>query len=107
AKCAVCGTTTDVQCHHSLIEFSLSNAINIERFDHLFGLHLTEDDFQAFVEGPGNAEWLCVAHHIGAQGVHVLPEPLWNAIRVQKDGAPLVTAFGASGKPLHGAVDAH
>lgn len=89
-KCAVCGDTETVQVHHSRVEFSLINDVDVGRFDELYGLHLTDADFKDFVEGPGNAEFLCRLHHIGHEGVHLLPEPLWNALRVQKAGEPIV-----------------
>ncbi len=103
----VCAVKSDqhaggVQCHHSKIEFSLQNGVDIAKFDELYGLHLADDEeFRAFVESPGNAEWLCLFHHIGAEGVHVLPEPVWAAVRVAKDGERVATALRADGTPLH------
>ncbi len=104
---AVCAVKSDhhagaIQCHHADIEFSLQNDVDLQKFDELYGLHLANDeDFRAFVESPSNAEWLCLYHHIGAEGVHVVPEPLWRAIRVTQDGITLCEAEKADGTPLH------
>lgn len=87
-KCAVCGSTTDVQGHHSLVEFSLINGVDVGRFNALYGLHLSDADFQTYIEGPGNLEPLCRTHHLGTEGVHFLPEPAWNALRVWRPDLP-------------------
>ena len=84
AKCAICGETAHVECHHDKIEFAHINQVDLRTFDELYGLHLDDAAFQAFVEGPGNSEWLCVLHHRGQEGVHSLPTPQWNAMRVCK-----------------------
>lgn len=88
--CAVCGSREKVEWHHSAIEFSLINAVDVQKFDELYGLHLSDEEFKVWVESPSNAEALCVLHHRGQEGVHLLPEPLWNALRVQKAGEPIV-----------------
>lgn len=77
------------ELHHSHIEFSQVNASDWRRVNDALGLHLgSDDEFQAWVEGPGNLEVLCSAHHRTSYGVHVLPGPLWEPIRYRKAGLP-------------------
>jgi hypothetical protein len=75
------------ELHHSHLEFSQINASDFSKVNEALGLHLTDDaDFQRWAESPGNLEVLCSAHHRTAFGIHVLPEPLWNAVRFRKAG---------------------
>lgn len=85
-KCVVCGSIEDVELHHSEVEFAYANGISVEKVNELLGLHLTEDDFVVWIESPANLEPLCRAHHRGLYAVHSLPEPVWNAVRLWKDG---------------------
>ena len=86
-KCVVCGKVP-VEWHHTLVEFAFQNGVDVAKLDTAFGLHLTEEEFADWVESPGNAEPLCVAHHRGAEAVHSLPEPIWNAVRTWRDDLP-------------------
>jgi hypothetical protein len=75
------------ELHHSQIEFSQSNAIDKDKLAQSLGLHFeTDEDFQSWIESPGNLEVLCVAHHRTRFGIHEIPEPLWNAIRFRRSG---------------------
>src|SRR2546430_14838838 len=49
----------NVELHHSHIEFSQAAGIDLDRVNQALGLHLTDDeDFQKWVESPGNLEAL-------------------------------------------------
>lgn len=85
-KCVVCGSTENVQGHHSYVEFSLQNGIDVAAFDALYGLHLTDAEFAAWVSSEGNCEPLCRTHHTGPEGVHMLPEPAWKVLRCWRNG---------------------
>ncbi len=97
--CAIpdCTFPGPMELHHDKVEFSEQNGIDLAKFNQFFGLHLTDDEeFKNFIEGPGNLEVLCPTHHRTRLGVHVLPGPFWNALRVWKTGyappAEFVTA---------------
>ena len=93
----VCAINDDLcggqmELHHSHIEYSQINNIDPARVEKYFGLHFEdEDDFYEFIHGPGNLEVLCTNHHRTHFGVHVIPAPLWEALRFRKIGsAPAV-----------------
>jgi hypothetical protein len=76
-----------VELHHTWVEFSNINEVDPEKVARALGLHFEADeDFQAWVEGPANLEPLCAAHHRTHYGVHVMPGPLWEAVRFRKVG---------------------
>lgn len=82
------------ELHHTHIEFSLINAVDRDKIAHVLGLDFeTDEDFQAFVESPANLEVLCVAHHRSRYGIHMLPGPLWEAVRVKRAGAAAPAEF--------------
>ena len=75
------------ELHHDHVEFSQQNAMDVNKVNEAFGLHLTDDDeFAAWIEGPGNLEVLCSAHHRTHYGIHVMPGPLWEPLRYRKAG---------------------
>lgn len=82
----------NIELHHSKVEFAHANDIDIEKFNHAYGLHLNDKEFKEFVEGPGNLEPLCTLHHRGQEGVHSLPEPEWNVLRTAKDPHHVIEA---------------
>lgn len=87
-KCYVCGTTDNIELHHSTVEFALQNGVDIEKFKHLFpDLHIESDeDFATFVESSDqNLTALCHDHHTGIHGVHCLDSVTWNSLRFWKD----------------------
>jgi len=87
-----------IELHHNLVEFAHVNDIDLMKFNEVWGLHLDDAAFKAFVEGaPGpdgeNAlEPLCTEHHRGVSGIHSLPGPDWNVLRTAKDEAPIFIA---------------
>lgn len=86
-----------IEIHHSIVEFSQINAADSEKIAKAYGLHFESDeDFAVWCEGPGNAEPLCVAHHRTHFGIHVLPEPLWLAVRFKRAGARAPAEFVAA-----------
>lgn len=91
-KCQVCGTSGNIQLHHSRVEFSLVNGVDLEKLAHRYPdllPEITDAAFQAFVEGPQNLTPLCVEHHIGRLGIHVLPYPIWELLGCEREGLPV------------------
>jgi len=75
------------ELHHSFIEFSQINDMDPNKVAAAFGLHFENDqDFQNFIESPGNLEVLCAAHHRTHFGIHQIPAPLWETFRFRKAG---------------------
>ena len=75
------------ELHHSHIEFSQVNNMDQNKIEQAFGVHFEKDEeFQAWIESPGNLEVLCEAHHRTTFGIHAIPDPLWQAIRFRKNG---------------------
>jgi hypothetical protein len=98
-KCAInddyCGG--NIELHHSHIEFSQVGSEDLERVNEAFGLKLVGDDeFQSWIESPGNLEALCEVHHRTHYGVHVLPGPLWEPLRYRKANAKPSAEFVTS-----------
>jgi len=82
------------ELHHSHVEFSEIGSTDPGKVSRALGLHLESDeDFQVWAESPGNLEVLCAAHHRTRYGIHVLPEPLWQAVRFKKAGAQAPAEF--------------
>ena len=95
-KCIIdddlCGGQAEL--HHSHVEFSEIGQADPAKIERALGLHFASDeDFQAWAESPGNLEVLCVEHHRAGYGIHQLPEPLWQAVRFKRDGAPAPAEF--------------
>ena len=89
-----------LEAHHEKLEYSHINQTDIKKFDELYGLTLDDKQFVDFIEGPGNLEVLCQLHHVGQEGVHSLTQPLWNALRVAKDGENIVSVISNNDVPL-------
>lgn len=86
------------QLHHTYIEFSQINQVDPAKVEKALGLHFDRDeDFQQWVETPGNLEVLCRNHHVSHYGIHVMPGPLWEALRFRKAGAPAAAEFFSAG----------
>jgi hypothetical protein len=82
------------ELHHSYIEFSEANAVDSQKVGKALGLHFsTDEEFQEWVESPGNLEVLCATHHRTHYGIHVLPEPLWQAVRFKKSDVEAPAQF--------------
>jgi hypothetical protein len=91
----LCGGQPEL--HHSHVEFSQINAVDSTKVERALGLHFASDDeFQAWVEGPGNLEVLCEHHHRTHYGVHVIPSALWEALRFHRAGTPAAAEFVAA-----------
>jgi hypothetical protein len=73
------------ELHHTFIEFSQINEVDPAKVQKALGLHFdTDEDFQVWAESPGNLEVLCSNHHRAHYGIHVIPGPLWEALRFRK-----------------------
>ena len=73
------------ELHHSHIEFSQVNNMDPIKVEKAFGVHFeTDEDFQKWIESPGNLEVLCMAHHRTRFGIHEIPAPLWETFRYRK-----------------------
>ena len=107
---------TQLEAHHADIEFSLANAIDVERWwessqsqvnrntwfvqeysdlDGFLQAHpeldpeCHENVFLAFIESEGNLQQLCdVCHRSKHQGVHHIPYPDWRALAIWKEDLP-------------------
>jgi hypothetical protein len=77
----------NIELHHDKVEFAHANDIDPAKFELIWGLHMnmSEDEFQKYIEGPGNLEPLCTLHHRGPLGVHSLPAPQWNVMRASRN----------------------
>jgi len=85
------------ELHHSVVEFSQITAADPDKVGRMLGLHFADDaDFQRWVESAANLEVLCVNHHRSHYGVHLLPEPLWLAVRTKRAGAAAPAEFIAA-----------
>lgn len=87
-KCAIegCDTGAQIEYHHSIVEHAWQGGVDVEKLNRAFGLHLTDEEFAAWVQSPGNLEPLCSVHHRTQLGIHALPEPLWNLVRIWRQG---------------------
>jgi len=82
------------ELHHTYIEFSQINEVDPDKVEKALGLHFDNDeDFQEWAESPGNLEVLCVAHHRAHYGIHMMPGPLWEAVRFRKKGTQAAAEF--------------
>ena len=83
-KCIIegCDTGAQIEYHHTIIEHAFQGGVDIDKLNRAYGLHLTDEEFADWVQSPGNLEVLCSVHHRTQLGIHALPEPLWNAMRV-------------------------
>lgn len=82
--CAIPGCTHPgpIELHHSHVEFAMQGGVDVAELDRHFGLHLSDAEFADWVNSPANLEPLCKFHHTGPEGVHVLPTPFWEVLRV-------------------------
>lgn len=77
AKCAVGEHRDDfsecageLELHHALVEFALTNSIDLAWLEKDFPGISNPDEVGAWVESANNLEWLCEFHHRGHGGVH-------------------------------------
>ncbi|HTJ68024.1 MAG TPA: hypothetical protein VL551_10875 [Actinospica sp.] len=95
-KCIIadelCGGEPEL--HHTYIEFSQINEVDPKKVQEALGLHFDNDeDFQKWAESPGNLEVLCANHHRTHYGIHVIPGPLWEALRFRMAGTEAAAEF--------------
>ena len=95
-KCVInddlCGGQPEL--HHSYVEFSQINSVDPKKIEQALGLHFeTDEDFQKWIESPGNLEVLCANHHRTHYGVHVIPSALWETLRWHRAGAKPAAEF--------------
>lgn len=84
----------DPELHHTHVEFSQINQVDEKKIEQALGLHFdTDEDFQKWAESPGNLEVLCANHHRAHYGIHVIPGPLWEALRFHKTGTGPAAEF--------------
>jgi hypothetical protein len=82
------------ELHHTFIEFSQINEVDPKKVQEALGLHFDSDEaFQQWAESPGNLEVLCGGHHRAHYGIHVIPGPLWEAIRFRLPGTQAAAEF--------------
>ena len=97
-KCVIedCDSGAPLEYHHTIIEHAFQEGVDIDKLNRAYGLHLTDDQFVDWIQSPGNLEVLCTVHHRTQLGIHSIPEPLWNAMRVwRKDLPPPVEHLSA------------
>ena len=84
----------DPELHHTHVEFSQINQVDEKKIEQALGLHFDNDEeFQKWAESPGNLEVLCANHHRAHYGIHVIPGPLWEALRFHKTGTGPAAEF--------------
>jgi hypothetical protein len=84
----------DPELHHTHVEFSQINQVDEKKIQEALGLHFASDEeFQVWAESPGNLEVLCANHHRAHYGIHVIPGPLWEALRFHKTGTGPAAEF--------------
>ena len=81
AKCAIgehrgdfseCSLDQPLELHHSHIEFSLQNGVDLKWLETDYPGVSDPDTVGAWVESATNLEWLCVFHHRGLGGKHTV-----------------------------------
>jgi hypothetical protein len=66
-----CDLTKPLELHHSHVEFSLQNGVDLAWLEKDYPGISSPDEIGTWVESAANLEVLCVAHHRGHGGVHV------------------------------------
>ena len=77
--------TTQLELHHSFIEFSLQNGVNFAVLEKDFPGISDPNKVGAWVESDQNLEWLCSYHHRGSGGAHTASASDFTAERYVKD----------------------
>lgn len=88
AKCAIGLHRNDfseckggLELHHSHVEFALQNGVDLAWLEVDYPGISDPDHVGAWVESATNLEWLCLEHHRGAHGVHLLSSSDFEANR--------------------------
>jgi 5-methylcytosine-specific restriction endonuclease McrA len=100
--CWRCGSKDHRELHH-MLEWSLANGIDIDRFsaDHPDWNITDEETFKSRLDAESNLLVLCENCHRGESAIHLLPYPLWLAGRWWKAAIP------AAAEVVHGGAKAH
>lgn len=67
-----CSLDKPLELHHSHVEFSLQNGIELAWLEKDYPGISNPDELGAWVESADNLQWLCERHHRGSGGVHVV-----------------------------------
>ncbi len=59
-----------LELHHSHVEFSLQNGVDLAVLEHAYPGISNPDEVGEWVESATNLVWLCAWHHRGHAGVH-------------------------------------
>ena len=96
----------EAELHHTYIEFSQINEVDPKKVEQSLGLHFENDEeFQVWAESPGNLEVLCANHHRTHYGIHVIPGPLWEALRFRMVGTEAAAEFVTADEAKKEAAD--
>jgi hypothetical protein len=91
--CWVCGSKENREVHHFILEYSLANAVDWNKLKALCPDFPdwdkidpnNPDTFKYFTDHAYNMRILCTLHHRQSQGIHRIPYPIWNFIKIKKD----------------------
>lgn len=89
-----------IELHHSAVEFSLQNGVDLTRFEEAFPEFTgkTDEEFKEWIESEHGLLPLCKRHHTGYLGIHVLPYPLYLPQKFWREGliapARVITGSG-------------
>jgi hypothetical protein len=67
---AGCDVTSPLELHHSHIEFSLQNGVDLALLERDYPGISNAEEVGAWVESADNLTWYCVFHHRGPGGAH-------------------------------------
>lgn len=88
AKCAIGLHRNDfaeckgqLELHHAHVEFALQNGVDLTWLEKDYPGISDPDHVGAWVESADNLTWLCLEHHRGAHGVHLLSSSDFEAQR--------------------------
>lgn len=73
------GAMTGLELHHAHIEFALQNGVDLAALEHDYPGVSNREHVGAWVESAKNLRWLCVHHHRGVGGAHLLTHSDWEA----------------------------
>lgn len=80
-----CSLDKPLELHHSHIEFSLQNSVDLKWLEKDYPGISDPDAVGAWVESADNLTWLCEAHHRGTDGVHLLSASDYEAAKYVRD----------------------
>lgn len=66
-----CDLSKPLECHHRVIEFSLQNGVDLSLLEKAYP-GVSKEGIGEWIETAPNLELLCVNHHRGTAGVHVV-----------------------------------